>query len=57
MNPNRFGFEAGAAPAKSATRRQTPDTVPAAMRAGADAKRDDPQSDQPIEEPGYGHGV
>ena len=29
----------------------------AAMRAGPDVKRDDPQSDQTIEEPGYGHGV
>ena len=57
MNPNRFGFEAGAAPAKAATRRQAPDTAPAAMRAGPDVKRDDPQSDQPLEEPGYGHGV
>ena len=57
MNPNRFGFEAGAAPVKSATRRQPAGTVPTAMRAGADAKRDDLQSEQPIEEPGYGHGV
>ena len=56
MNPRRFEFEAGAAPVNSQTRRQAEETVQAAMRA-ADVKRDDLQSDQPIEEPGYGHGV
>ena len=57
MNPNRFGFEAGAAPIKGAPRRQTQVAAPAARRAGADDKRDDLQGDQPLEEPGYGHGV
>jgi len=56
MNPRRFEFEAGAAPVKRPTRRQD-ETVQAAPRAGADVKRDDPQADQQIEEPGYGHGV
>ena len=57
MNPSRFGFEAGATPVTRAPRRQPEDAVRIAMRAGADAKRDDLPSDQPIEEQGYGHGV
>ena len=56
MNPRRFEFEAGAAPVKRPTRRQD-EAVQAASRAAADVKRDDPQADQQIEEPGYGHGV
>ena len=57
MNPRRFEFEAGAAPVKRPARGQTKETVQAAPRAGADAKREDPDSDPTIEEPGYGHGV
>ena len=56
MNTRRFEYEAGAAPVKQPARR-TEETVQAATRAGTEVKRDDLQSDQPIEEPGYGHGV
>lgn len=57
MNPRRFEFEAGAPPVKMPARAQAKETVQAAPQAGADAKREDPQGDQTIEEPGYGHGV
>ena len=56
MNPRRFEFDAGAAPVQGPARGQAKETVQAATRAG-DVKREDPQSDPTIEEPGYGHGV
>ena len=57
MNPRRFEFDTGAAPVPRPARGQAKETVQAATRAGADVKREDPQTDQTIEEPGYGHGV
>jgi hypothetical protein len=57
MNPRRFEFEVGAAPVKRPAPAQVRETVQAAPQPGADAKREDTQVDQTIEEPGYGHGV
>lgn len=57
MNPRRFEFDAGAAPVKRPARAQVKETVQAAPQPAGDAKREDPQIDQTIEEPGYGHGV
>ena len=57
MNPRRFEFEAGPAAVKAPARGQAKETVQAAPQPGADARREDPQVDQTIEEPGYGHGV
>ena len=57
MNPRRFEFEAGAAPVNRPAPGQVKETVQAAPQPAAEARREDPQVDQTIEEPGYGHGV
>jgi hypothetical protein len=56
MNPRQSEFEVRAAPPTSVTR-QTRETAQTPVRAPADANREDESADQPIEEPGYGHGV
>ena len=55
MNARRSEFDFRTAPPTGVTR-QTRDGAQAPVRAPADVKRDD-EVDQPIEEPGYGHGV
>ena len=55
MNTRRSEFEVRAAPPTGVTR-PARDTAQTPVRAPADVKRED-EADQPIEEPGYGHGV
>jgi hypothetical protein len=57
MKPGPFTFDVSAAPPTGTTRRQTDEDQQGTMRAAADAKGDEHEGDQPIEEPGYGHGV
>jgi hypothetical protein len=55
MNARRSEFDFRAAPPTGGTR-QTQDGAQTPVRAPAEMKRED-EADQPIEEPGYGHGV
>jgi len=55
MNVSRFEFEAPP-PADGDQRREGEDTS-AAMRATPSGDEDDQSSEEPGDEPGYGHGV
>jgi len=55
MNVSRFEFEA-APPADGEPQRPGEDAS-ATMRAASSNDKDDQSSDEPAEEPGYGHGV
>jgi hypothetical protein len=57
MNVSRSEFDGTPAPADVTTRRQSDGDVDAAMHAAPDENVEDQQSEEPTEEPGYGHGV
>jgi len=55
MNASRFGFEAPPPPADGEPART--EDAPAGMRAAPPGDEDNQKSEEPADEPGYGHGV
>jgi hypothetical protein len=57
MNVRQFEFETVRWPGDGAARLDTEVEARAAMRADPAARDSEQQDEEPLEEPGYGHGV